>query len=210
LTIAFAFVNYIMLPDFPENTKSLSPEMRALAELRMTEDYGQKDIDTMTSLEALWAVLTDIKAWTLALSLTAMVVGLAFNQVRASSHFESLSSALTPVKTLYMQFFPQLTATLPGFTRTQTLLLCAPPWAVAATVAFIVSRHSDKHQERYFHIIGPLIVGCIGAAIAMGTSNTGARYFSMFLMAQSYAGFVCLYALVSHSWPVPCISLGRV
>lgn len=55
--------------------------MRALAELRMTEDYGQKDVDTMSPMQAVWSVFSDLKAWVLALSLTAMVVGLAFNQV---------------------------------------------------------------------------------------------------------------------------------
>lgn len=94
LTVAFAGLNYIMLPDFPENTRSLSPEMRALAELRMTEDYGQKDVDTMSPVQALWAVFSDIKAWVLALSLTAMVVGLAFNQVSFPQHMSESATCL--------------------------------------------------------------------------------------------------------------------
>ena len=52
----------------------------------------------------------------LALALTSMVICLSFNA-----------------------FFPTLTATL-GYSRTVTLLLCAPPWGFATLVAFAVTR----------------------------------------------------------------------
>lgn len=90
-----------------------------------------------------------------ALALTAQVVGLSFNA-----------------------YFPTLTATL-GYNRTVTLLLCAPPWGFAAIVAFVVARHSDKVGDRYWHIVGPLVVGMIGFIIALTTMNTAARYISL-------------------------------
>lgn len=50
----------------------------------MTEDFGGKDEDTTTPMQAVVAVLTDYKAWVMALSLTSMVISLSFNQVSFS------------------------------------------------------------------------------------------------------------------------------
>lgn len=99
-------------------------------------------------------------------------------------------------------FFPTLTATL-GYGRTRTLLLCAPPWAFATIVAFSVTRHSDKTQERFWHIACPLALGVVGFVIAVSTMNTAARYISLFLMAQSYAGFITFLAWISNSFSRP-------
>ncbi|KAK4052147.1 hypothetical protein OIV83_002441 [Microbotryomycetes sp. JL201] len=183
LTGFFAIVACVMLPDFPENSKrGFSAEERALAELRMIEDHGAKNEDDNESAwTSLKAVLLDTKAWVMTLSLIAMVVGLSFNQ-----------------------FFPQITTTL-GYSRTISLLLCAPPFAFATIVAFLVSRHSDKTQERYWHIIGPLCVGIIGFIIAMTTSSFAPRYVSLFLMAQSYAAFTVFYAWISSTFPRPAM-----
>lgn len=99
-------------------------------------------------------------------------------------------------------FFPTLTATL-GYDRTKTLLLCAPPWAFATIVAFLVTRHSDKTEERFLHIAVPLSLGLVGFIIAVSTMNTAARYISLFLMAQSYAGFITFLAWISNSFSRP-------
>lgn len=99
-------------------------------------------------------------------------------------------------------FFPTLSATM-GYSRTGTLLLCAPPWAFATVVAFVVTRHSDKSGERFWHIVVPLIVGLVGFVLATSTMNTAARYISLFLMAQSYAAFITFLAWVSNSISQP-------
>ncbi|KAK4705546.1 hypothetical protein P7C70_g658, partial [Phenoliferia sp. Uapishka_3] len=167
----------------------------------MSEDYGEKDNDTMTTWQSLKSAITDYKVWVMALSLTAMVISLSFNQ-----------------------FFPTLTSTL-GYSNTSSLLLCAPPFALATSAsesseyaskaslksdssevcAFFNARHSDKTQERAFHIIAPLCVGLIGFIIAMSTQKVAPRYVSLFLMAASYAGFVVFYAWISNSFPRPAM-----
>ncbi|KAK4050528.1 hypothetical protein OIO90_004995 [Microbotryomycetes sp. JL221] len=183
LTCFFAIVAAFQLPDLPHNTKrGFTVEERAVAELRMLEDKGGKSVDDDESTTAsLMAVLKDTKAWVMTLSLIAMVVGLSFNQ-----------------------FFPQITTTL-GYSRTISLLLCAPPFAFATIVAFIVSRHSDKTQERYWHIVGPLCFGIIGFIIAMTAKAFAARYVAMFLMASSYAAFTVFYAWISATFPRPAM-----
>ncbi|KAF7352833.1 MFS general substrate transporter [Mycena venus] len=114
-----------------------------------------------------------------AFAMTAQVVALSFNA-----------------------FFPTLTQTL-GYSPTVTLLLCAPPFAIAALAAFFLARHSDKVGERCFHMISSYALGILGFIIAISTMNTAARYISLFLMAQSYAGFVVMYAWISNSFPRP-------
>lgn len=81
--------------------------------------------------------------------------------------------------------------------------------------------HSDKVLERFWHMTSSFAVGILGFVIAISTMNVAARYVSLlirplpptvytthafpfrFLMAQSYAGFVCMYAWMSNSFPRP-------
>ena len=66
-----------------------------------------------------------------------------------------------------------------GYSRTITLLLCAPPWAFATVIAFIVARHSDKTGERAFHIMIPFVIGIVGFIISLNTMNTAGRYVAL-------------------------------
>ncbi|KAJ7095326.1 MFS general substrate transporter [Mycena belliarum] len=182
LTIFVAVLAIFILPDFPATSKWLSPEERELAMLRMTEDAGvgdQSETEHGGALGGLWLALTDWRVWWLAFALTAQVVALSFNA-----------------------FFPTLTLTL-GYDPTVTLLLCAPPFAIAAAAAFLLARHSDKTGERCYHMCASFGLGIVGFVIAISTMNTAARYISLFLMAQSYAGFVVMYAWMSNSFPRP-------
>lgn len=54
--------------------------------------------------------------------------------------------------------------------------------------------HADKTGEKFFHIALPLFFGIVGFIIALATNVTAARYVSLFLMAQSYAGFIVFYS----------------
>ncbi|KAF8272071.1 major facilitator superfamily domain-containing protein [Lactarius quietus] len=118
-----------------------------------------------------------------------------------SSRFPGLFEALV-VSLSFNAFFPTLTETL-GYSPTVTLLLCAPPWIFATMVAFAVTRHSDRTGERFFHIAIPLFIGIIGFIIAISTMRLAARYFALFLMAQSYAGFICFLTWTSNTFARP-------
>ena len=194
LTIVVALSAIFILPDFPTNTRWLTETERKLAIRRMEEDGGINigDQDETVSLisssrhdvergdvihlpvgtgntgskavrwfhfgrhgEGLWLAASDWKVWWLTLMMTAQVNALSFNA-----------------------FFPTLTATL-GFNRTISLVLVAPPFIVAAICAFLISRHSDKKGERFWHIVTPLVVGIVGYIIAMSTMNIAARYVSL-------------------------------
>ncbi|KIP07682.1 hypothetical protein PHLGIDRAFT_19109 [Phlebiopsis gigantea 11061_1 CR5-6] len=183
LTIFAAVCAIFILPDFPATSHTwLSPLEVKLAERRMEEDVGvgdESETESGGQMHGLLQAVTDWKVWWLAMALTSMVIFLSFNA-----------------------YFPTLTATL-GYDRTVTLLLCAPPWVFATLVAFGVTRHSDKVGERFYHITVPLVVGLVGCIIALATMNTAARYISLFLLAQSYAGFITFLAWISNSIPRP-------
>ncbi|KAG1836975.1 MFS general substrate transporter [Suillus subalutaceus] len=174
LTVFVAIIAVFILPDFPINTKWLSDDERRLVLKRMEEDAGVGD-ETETEqggrCHGLYLAVTDWKVWWIALA--------AASQVVASS---------------FAIYFPTLTATL-GYNPTVTLLLVAPPFVCAAIVAFVLSRHSDRTQERFYHMSASYIVGMIGFIIAMCTMNTAALYLSLFLMEQSNAGIMLLRAV---------------
>ncbi|GAA5868269.1 hypothetical protein JCM8547_002300 [Rhodosporidiobolus lusitaniae] len=179
LTMFVAVIAVPILPDFPHNSRGFTAEELELAQLRMTEDVGAKDDTTIGPWTAFKLAVGDYKLWLVAVTFASLTIGLSFNQ-----------------------FFPQLTRTL-GYSNTASLLLCAPPFFFAAICAFITSRHSDKVQERYLHIVCAAVMGIVGFGIAMGTHSFGPRYFSLFLMAGSYAGFVCYLAWISSSFARP-------
>ncbi|KIY51609.1 MFS general substrate transporter [Fistulina hepatica ATCC 64428] len=196
LTCFTALIAMFILPDFPETTRWLSPEERALAMRRMEEDVGVKDKehtgingyedenqDSFAAHQARYPGLADVllgvKSWWMAFAMTGYVISLSFNA-----------------------YFQTLTKTL-GYSTTVTLLLCAPPFVFAAIVTFCWSRYSDHMHQRCLHITLSFGLGVVGFIIAISTMNTAARYVSLFLMAQSYAGQVMMFAWISNTFPRP-------
>ena len=159
LTMFAAFCAIFILPDFPATSHGwLSPLEVRLAEKRMEEDVGvgdEEQTETLGRFHGFYLALTDWKVWWLAVALTSLVVSLSFNA-----------------------FFPTLSATM-GYNSTVTLLLCAPPWAFATIVAFVLCRHSDRTRERFWHIAISLAFGIVGFIIAISTMSIAARYISL-------------------------------
>jgi MFS family permease len=180
-TMAIAISAMFILPDLPHNTRGFTEEERAVAVYRMAEDVGEADEDSREEsvFSGLIMAVKDAKIYVLMLTLMAYVVGLSFNA-----------------------YFPSLTKTL-GFDYTTTLLMSAPPWVFACIAALINAWHADRTQERFWHIVGPIIVGLVGFIISMSTLHTAARYIALFLQASSYCGFIVMYSWISSSFPRP-------
>ncbi|KAG2141190.1 major facilitator superfamily domain-containing protein [Suillus bovinus] len=182
LTVTIAIVAVFILPDFPTTTKWLTDDERRLALKRMEEDAGvgdQSETEHGGHGHGFYLAITDWKVWLFS--------------------FLCAAQALAESFTVY---FPTLTATL-GYNSTVTLLLVAPPFVFAAAVVFAVARHSDRTQKRFYYMSASNIVAIIGFIISMCTMNTAARYFSLFLMAQLYAGSMLLFAWLSTSFARP-------
>ncbi|KAK0715084.1 major facilitator superfamily domain-containing protein [Lasiosphaeris hirsuta] len=181
VTIVVAISAAFILPDLPTNTRGFTEDERLVAQYRMTEDVGEADTDSAEQgvFDGLIMVVKDVKVYVLMLTFTTYVVGLSFNA-----------------------YFPSLTRTL-GYGETQTLLMSSPPWLGAVMFSLLIAWSSDRHQEKFFHIIGPICVGLVGFVISMATENIAARYVALFLQASSYAGFIVFYSWISSSFPRP-------
>jgi predicted MFS family arabinose efflux permease len=147
----------------------------------MTEDVGEADEDSAEDsvFAGFFMAVKDVKIYIMMITFAAYVVGLSFNA-----------------------FFPTLTKTL-GFGYITTLLMSAPPWAFSCVFSLANAWHADYQQERFWHIVGPILVGIVGFVISMATENTAARYVALFLQASSYAGFIVFYSWISSSFPRP-------
>ncbi|KAG0693092.1 major facilitator superfamily domain-containing protein [Suillus ampliporus] len=178
ITIFIAICAIFILPDFPHNTRWLTPDERALAISRLAEDgYGKDDdLGKQATMQGLWDAVSDWKVW----------------WITAAFIFQYTVQS-------FVSYFPTLSATM-GYGTTVTLLLCAPPWGFAAIVAFAISRHSDKTQKRYIYFAISNAVGALGFIISMCTMNTAVRYISLFLMAQIIAGYMVLWGWISNTF----------
>ncbi|KAK3984710.1 MFS-type transporter-like protein 38 [Cladorrhinum sp. PSN332] len=181
ITMAVALAAAVVLPDLPTNARGFTEEELAVAQIRMTEDVGEADTDSKDQkvFDGLVMVVKDLKVYVLMLTFTAYVVGLSFNA-----------------------YFPTLTETL-GLSYVPTLLMSAPPWVVACIFSLFIAWDSDRTQEKFFHITGPIVLGLVGFIISMSTLNHVARYIALFLQASSYAGFIVFYSWISSSFPRP-------
>ncbi|KAG1746412.1 major facilitator superfamily domain-containing protein [Suillus lakei] len=177
-TILLAICAFFILPDFPHNTRWLTPEERALAISRLAEDnYGRMDgPGKRTTMQGLWDALSDWKVWWFGAVLIVDYVTLSF-----------------------AMYFPTIVATM-GFDTTVTLLLATPPWVLATISAFAISRYSDKTQKRYIFIFVPNVCTALGFIISMCTMNTVARYVSTFLITQFAAGQIVLWAWINNTF----------
>ncbi|KIK39170.1 hypothetical protein CY34DRAFT_14582 [Suillus luteus UH-Slu-Lm8-n1] len=178
ITIIVAIGAMFILPSFPHNTKWLTPEERSLAISRLADDgYGTLvGPGKKTTIQGLWDSLLDWKVWWFAVTLFIYHIALSFGA-----------------------YFPTIVATM-GYDTKVTLLLGAPPWLLAMIGAFTLSRYSDSAQKRCIYICASNVCVAVGFVTSMCTMNTVARYFSLFLMAQSTAGQMVLWAWIKNTF----------
>ncbi|KAI0720837.1 MFS general substrate transporter [Cerioporus squamosus] len=181
ITIAIGFLTALLLPDYPHNTRWLSPEQRRLAQVRLAEDAGEADEDggTDSVFKGLVMALKDPKVLIFALMMCSLAVGTGFSN-----------------------FFPTIAATL-GFSTTTTLLLAALPWIFATFFGCLNAWHADRTGERYFHMAIPYWLIFFGYVTAVSTMSVPGRYLSMFLMAGGSSGGSLLHTWLALSVPRP-------
>lgn len=123
LTVLVAVLAVFVLPDFPETTRPgwLTEKEIQLAIRRMKEDSDQEEEEGKKGHAAgFLAAMRDPNMYILTLIMTSQIVAQTFNM-----------------------YFPTLAATL-GYSRTVTLLLCAPPFLLSAVLTFLNSRYACR------------------------------------------------------------------
>ncbi|KAI6262016.1 hypothetical protein MCOR27_008125 [Pyricularia oryzae] len=169
LAIIFAFI----LPNSNKKILNLTEEECEWVQWNFIKDQGQEDnSDEITATRGLVLALTDVKTWLLCGTLYATyIVGAVVN------------------------FFPSVVGGL-GYDRNTTYGLTAPPFILCVFCMLINGFHSDRTQERFWHVVGPLGVTLVANVIAVSTLSIGARYTAMMLLPASFYSS----AVVTLSW----------
>ncbi|KIW16294.1 hypothetical protein PV08_06345 [Exophiala spinifera] len=180
ITVFIALCAMFILPDFPHNTKFLSPQERAIAVRRLQEMNGSRDTERGSLLHGARLAVCDYKVWLLALIIIT----------------KTSAGAVT-------SFIPTLVKNF-GYGKIETLLLVAPPYFFAALMALAISYSSDRFSERSIHIIAPISLAMAGYIIASASMALAARYLSLFLMLGGvYGSYNVALAWISSTLPRP-------
>lgn len=182
ITVAIGIVICIILPDFPDTWRALSPEMKRVANRRLAIEAAEADVDVgggMSQIKGLKLALTDIKTYILALGYLA---------VTGSAGFQN--------------YFPSLTKTL-GYGNVVSLLLCAPPYLFIMVYSLIHSHLSDRFGNRFWFFIYPVPIAIVGFVLYMTCHSFGPLYLSFFFMMFVFAQNGTIYSWIASAIPRP-------
>ncbi|KAH8432976.1 putative MFS transporter [Aspergillus melleus] len=182
ITIAIGLTVSVVLPDFPNTWRLLSPEMKHVANRRLAIEAAEADVDEagkMSQIKGLKLAFSDIKTYALAI---------AYMAITGASGFQN--------------FFPTLTGTL-GYGEIISLLLVAPPYIFMVFYSLTHSYMSDRLGNRFWFFVYPIPITIVGFVIFMTTNGFGPRYFSFFLMIFVFAQNGTVYSWIANAIPRP-------
>lgn len=164
-TVGIGSICAFFMPEFPHNSRILSPELRDLAVWRIESESGAAEGTEKESV---------LKGFAKALSDPKLVLLILCNM---------LSQAQGSIA----NFFPTLVASL-NFNHTISLLLTAPPYILAGIVYYALMTWSDRKNTAYPIIMVCIAIACAMYIIPMATQNVGARYFAMMILPFASVG----------------------
>ncbi|KAL9108757.1 MAG: hypothetical protein Q9227_006553 [Pyrenula ochraceoflavens] len=182
ITIFIGLIICVVLPDFPDTWRALSPEMKAVANRRLAIEAAEADVDEpggMSQLRGLKLAMLDPKTYILAI---------AYMSITGAAGFQN--------------FFPTLTGTL-GYGHIVSLLLVAPPYVFMVFYSFLHNWYSDKFHNRFWFFVYPIPITIVGWIVFMTTDSFGPRYFSLFLMNFVFAINGTCYGWIANAIPRP-------
>ena len=182
ITVFVGICVCLILPDFPDTWKLLSPELKNVANRRLAIEAAEADVDEaggMSQIQGLKLAMTDPKTYILAI---------AYMAITGASGFQN--------------FFPTLTRTL-EFNDTISLLLVAPPYVFMVAYSMAHSHMSDRLGNRFWFFVYPVPITIVGFIIFMTTDAFGPRYFSFFLMIFIFAMNGTCYGWIANAIPRP-------
>ncbi|RFU34721.1 hypothetical protein B7463_g1666, partial [Scytalidium lignicola] len=182
ITCAIGLMICVILPDFPDTWKLLSPEMKHVANRRLAIEAAEADVDEAgitSQIRGLKLAMIDPKTYILAI---------AYMAITGASGFQN--------------FFPTLTATL-GYNHIISLILVAPPYIFMVFYSMAHSFLSDKLGNRFWFFVYPIPITIAGFIIFMTTDTFGPRYFSFFLIIFVFAMNGTCYSWVANAIPRP-------
>ncbi|KAF8336437.1 MFS general substrate transporter [Cantharellus anzutake] len=173
-TLLMAIVILLWLPPFPFAATFLTKKQRAIALARL-KDHKPRSHGGATGWQGVKLVLMDPHSWCF------VVLYCSFNVCVATISY----------------FLPTLIKKL-GYTSIQAQGLTVGPYLAGMFLVWFQAWHSDKTQDRGYHIMGSALVGFLGYALLAicAEKNYHVSYFAMYLIV---AGIYSLFPLVM-SW----------
>ncbi|KAL2206912.1 MFS general substrate transporter [Sarocladium strictum] len=159
ITVLVCILGWFIIIDFPTKAhKFLSPTEQALVINRINSDRGDAELDSVS----LHKIISHLKDWKLYVW--------AFNLM-----------ASTLPGYAYSYFLPIILKKGMGYSTTQSQLLSAPPYILAAIMAFASGWLGDRLRVR-----GPIIavhqgITAVGMILTAFGPNNAVRYFGAFL-----------------------------
>ncbi|KAJ5949753.1 hypothetical protein N7454_001337 [Penicillium verhagenii] len=164
-TVGVGVICACVMPEFPHNSRILSPLERDLAVWRIEAEAGPAEgSEDESARRGFKQALSDPK-----LLLLILCNMLSQTQGSIANYFPTLMSSL-------------------GFSSTISLLLTAPPYILAGLVYFGIMFYSDRKNHVFFLILSCIAISIVMYIIPMTTVNVGARYFSMMILPFASVG----------------------
>ncbi|EGG11927.1 uncharacterized protein MELLADRAFT_32946 [Melampsora larici-populina 98AG31] len=154
ITMFASMVAVFFMPDWPSNTKWLTPEQRALAAARLAADrpaHADPRL-TLTHLQAFKAAVTDWRVYLFC-----------------------LMDLMITSETTISYFIPTITRTL-GYKGQMAQFMTVPIYICTFVGVLANSLSADFFNDRVFHVAIPTAVAGVMYAICAGISNSEARY----------------------------------
>ncbi|KAL0946223.1 hypothetical protein HGRIS_012482 [Hohenbuehelia grisea] len=180
-TLIMAVVLLLVLPSFPFAAPFLTTRERAIAQARLNRDQKPQSHGGMTGMEGIKAVLSDVHAWLFVILYTCFNIGAA----------------------TISYFLPTLIREL-GFSPITSQGLVVAPYVVGWFVVVFQAWHSDRTNDRGWHIMLSCVLSVIGYTIiaVCAQKSVAASYYALFLVV---AGNYSLFPLVM-SWAANTLS----
>ncbi|KAM0324867.1 hypothetical protein ACHAQA_007833 [Verticillium albo-atrum] len=159
ITVVVCTIGWFIIIDFPTKAgKFLKPAEQAFVIERINNDRGDAEEDEINAAK----IFKHLKDWKLYFW--------AFN----------LMSSTLPGYA-YSYFLPIILRNGMGFSRTNSMLLSAPPYVLAAVMAFVSGWLGDKYKIRGPIIAAHQAITAVGMLITVYAKSNPVRYFGAFL-----------------------------
>ncbi|KAH8176514.1 major facilitator superfamily protein [Sarocladium implicatum] len=183
LTVFCGFGLYFILPDYPRNSRFLTPEQRQLAHIRILADRNlsvHAVSKPLTSWQAFKAVVCDYKTWFFLIIYKVIILGMSISY-----------------------FLPSILKNM-GYTKVTAQWMTVPIWITGAIAQLCLSWTSDRTQDRRWHSIGLYSLAAVAAVVSAVVQNDIAKYVMMcFLVMGLYTGLPLVLNWASESIPFP-------
>ncbi|KKK25679.1 hypothetical protein ARAM_003708 [Aspergillus rambellii] len=164
LTCVMAFVNFFLIPDFPEDCKWLTEAEREFHRDRLADETGRLTHNVKLGWREVLDVFKDYKIFIGGLMLFGQVV----------------------TGYSYAYFAPTIIETY-GYGPIKTQFYSIPPWAAAYVASLVIACLSDFFRNRYIFAILPMCICMIGYGILLNVHDPAQhhlQYGALFLLTS--------------------------